>query len=120
MRSVVSACVLICAASAALAADQDNPLGIRSFITGQEYVLHLNMQQRSLYVQGAWDGMLSNLDEADIKWMQGCVVGWKAGQMAAVLEKYFTDHPEKWNLIAGAALPMAIAEKCPTAGRKFF
>jgi hypothetical protein len=85
------------------------------YYSGQDY-LDLDEGMRGTYTAGAIDALsATNL----LPWLDKCIEGWKLGQVKAVLDKYFKDHPEKWNSGAAGQLPFAVARVCPSADAEF-
>lgn len=78
------------------------------------------MRQRS-YVAGALDGMflapLFGAPKAKLEWIENCTVGMTDAQIAAMVSKYLTDHPETWHQQAHIAVYAALKAPC-TAGEK--
>lgn len=68
-----------------------------------EAYLNLHSEDQWLYAAGLMDGMDmapyfgAPEDNKSLVGVQKCVEGMQASQVAAIIEKYIRDHPERWD-----------------------
>ena len=92
------------------------PLLADAFDTGNKWLGSSEIYQLG-YVAGAVDAFetVTLCGTHDYGWMVECTgggTGWTIGQVSAVLEKYFEDHPEDRHLIAASLVAYSLREAC--------
>lgn len=97
-------------------------LMMKSSVSGQ-YFLKLDENDKALYTSGLVDGILiAPLFSYTLHrriWFEECVQNMKHEQIIAILEKYLTEHPEKWHRDMPTIAFIAFKEACPEA-KKYF
>ncbi len=108
MKKTALIFLALIAASSLLYARQKGapaPRGVtihNGFLKAQDY-LALAPENQRLYVMGLLDGWYmapmfgGREDYKYLMEIEKCVEGMKASQVAAIMEKYVKDHPEKWD-----------------------
>jgi len=77
-------------------------------------LLGMSATYKNGYVAGAHDALqFVAVSNVDLSWIDECLSGWSGGQVRAVLEKYFEDHPEVRHLTAIAQFHLALVGACP-------
>jgi hypothetical protein len=108
MKRAFSAILLVTVISSIIQAQQNNQ-GLHrgepihnGFLKASEY-LELSSGSQSVYAMGLLDGMYmspafgAHATNRVLLEIETCVEGMKSSQVAAIIEKYVKDHPEKWN-----------------------
>ncbi len=65
--------------------------------------------QRKIYFLAITEG----LQTGGAEWVTKCVYRWQGVQIIEVIEKYFRDHPERWDEAASVLVKDALREACP-------
>lgn len=91
------------------------------FLTAESF-LEMSPDQQSAYAAGAVNGMLLarlfGAREEQVRWLEGCVEGMSAAQVAAMLEKQLRDHPERWHdRTWHVASFNVMRQACPSGGK---
>jgi hypothetical protein len=75
---------------------------------------------QQLYVVGVLDGLFASVvlgaSEAATKALSTCLAGVTSSQLAAMVNKYVSDHPEQWQLGAFAMVHLELLAFCPAMG----
>lgn len=93
------------------------------FLKARDY-LDLDASSQRAYAMGVLDGMymapLFGAPENDKRLLSlaSCVEGMKASQVAAIIEKYVRDHPERWHWDLKDAAYSSMREACPVGEAK--
>lgn len=86
------------------------------FITGNEYLAFADVNKKR-YAMGVLDGIflapLFGAPKGNIKWLENCVVNMTDSQVAAVLNKYLRDNPQRWHESLNFIAYSAFREVCP-------
>lgn len=90
------------------------PTSSAGYTTGLGYRNTSSILQEP-WVQGFIDGVLVTnhlaTPQGNTEWLRSCIRGMNADQIAAILNKYLTDHPTEWHkpmsLTAMSALKIA-------------
>jgi hypothetical protein len=83
----------------------------------------MDPELQRLYLMGLLDGwyMAPNFGAPDnTKWLmsiEACVEGMKGSQVAAILDKYINNHPEKWDADLKDVAFEGIREACIARGQ---
>ena len=88
---------------------QQNPQGLNpgepihnGFVKAEQY-LKMDESYQRVYAMGLLDGMYmspafgAKASNKILLEIEMCVEGMKSSQVAAIIEKYVKDHPEKWD-----------------------
>ncbi len=71
------------------------------------------------YVSGLLEGMLLapllGAPEKNLDWLRSCSVEMSDLQVAAILRKHLTEHPELWHQYTHTTFYSALRERCPKA-----
>ena len=85
------------------------------FITGNDYLAFTDVNKKR-YAIGVVDGMflgpLFGAPKANIKWLENCVVKMTDSQVAAILNKYLKDNPQRWHEALNIIVYSALREVC--------
>jgi hypothetical protein len=136
-KAAIAGLVLVLALSASAApqappktppttAARDESAGIRihdGFYKGHT-VREFSERERAIYAAGIIDGMFlaplfgaptgpRELAATRSQWLGQCVEGMSPEQVAAIIAKYLTDHPERWHQDAKESAFSAIVAACP-------
>lgn len=96
------------------------PQGVRihnGFLKAEDF-LHMNAKRQRDYAMGVTDGMLlaplfGAPDNGEkIQSFGACIEGMSDMQVAAIIEKFLRDHPERWNAPLNAVVFTAMTEGC--------
>lgn len=89
------------------------------FLAGNSY-LELPSDQRTLYIMGLVDGFYfapvlgaPRTAQSDLLWVEECVQARMNNQISAMVDKFLTDHPERWNEPMNKLLYETFVEMCP-------
>ncbi len=75
--------------------------------TGND-VMQFEEDQRKIYFLAITEG----LQTGGAEWVTKCVYRWQGVQIIEVIEKYFRDHPERWDEAAPVLVKDALREAC--------
>ena len=83
------------------------------FGTVQEFLGMSEIEQRA-YAMGAVNGMLLAplLPETKLERFEQCIEGMNNVQVAAIIEKYVREHPERWHEKTPAFIFSALSSAC--------
>jgi hypothetical protein len=123
MRRIIIAILTVAAISSILSAQKSAP-GLHEgepihngFLKADQY-LKFDEGYRQAYTMGLLDGMYmspafgAHASNKTLLEIETCVEGMKSSQVAAIIEKYVRDHPEKWDLDLKDAGYDAMLEGC--------
>ena len=123
MRRILIAILIIVVISSILSAQKSTP-GLHrgepihnGFLKADQYLKFDEDYQRA-YAMGLLDGMYmspafgAQASNKVLMEIESCVEGMKSSQVAAIIEKYVKDHPEKWNWDLKDAGYNAMIEGC--------
>jgi hypothetical protein len=108
--------VWLSASPAAAACQTGEPVAVRNGFSIAEELVHSDEKSLRAYVRGFTNGiLLSPLlggSQECVALAYQCLGERSDAQLAAILRKYLTDHPEDWNEGAGAITYNALAAPC--------
>jgi hypothetical protein len=87
------------------------------FLKAEEF-LHMNVNRQRDYATGVVDGMLlaplfgAPDNGQKIQSFGACIEGMSDIQVAAIIEKFLRDHPERWNDPLNAVVFTAMTQGC--------
>ena len=108
--------ILLAGSLAANAGGEDGELSIKSgFITGQQF-LDMSSQDQNSYAMGVVDGMFLapffQGQRGQQAWLERCVTGMSADQIATILQLKLWQTPESWHYSAHTSLYNALIRAC--------
>ncbi|KPD18828.1 hypothetical protein ADM96_08245 [Burkholderia sp. ST111] len=98
--ALVACLVSIGACISAPATADDTSLGVKAFLTGNDF-LKLDSAQQLFTVEAMLDGIdfaaYISANDHLVKGLNGCIEGMTGGQATAIVKKYINDNPAKWD-----------------------
>lgn len=120
LKMALAACLLfVCAGISAPSVAEDASLGVKAFITGNDF-LRLDSAQQLVVVEAMLDGIdfaaYISANDHLVKSLNGCTEGMTGGQAAAIVKKYINDNPAKWDWQMGNLTFNAMKSACKERG----
>jgi len=117
MTQRLALCLLVATILALSSAQGGQPVEIHNgFVTGTIYRKFNEYQKRS-YAMGVIDGIYLSpffgASRTHLGWVEKCVQGMDDEQVAAVIDKFLKDHPERWHQTVHASVYAALLSACP-------
>jgi hypothetical protein len=90
------------------------------FYNGQQYLTAFSGPKDPSYAAGFIDGMLSSTTLGApierVQKLKDCIHGMNNGQVEAILDKFITEHPERWDESMTVLGYVAMAAACQSRG----
>jgi Rap1a immunity proteins len=118
----VCLCVLVAFCASALATDGHQVKEGRTYPAPRCYVkagkfVELSELERVIYISGLADGFYGSAmfgaSEKTVERLNSCTKDMDSKQVAAIVSKYVTDHPETWHLPLSVEAYNAFNAACP-------
>jgi hypothetical protein len=91
----------------------------QGYIAGTHY-RDMVESARGMYVMGVVDGFLASTmfggSHPRALWLKSCITGVNTGQLVAIIDRFISEHPERWDQGMHVLVYSALLDACAERG----